>query len=165
MTAEEIKSRYNMRDVAARYGLIPNRSGFIRCPFHKGDRTASCKLYERDFHCFGCGANGDIFSFVMKMEHCDFKTAFYSLGGEYEKQTFSSKLAVYRSKIKQKERKREEERLKERLKWNLALITIFRNWVNHAEPLSAVWCDCYNRLQYQFCVNEQIADEMNGREA
>lgn len=165
MTAEEIKDNYKMRDIAARYGLIPNHAGFIRCPFHQGDRTASCKLYERDFHCFGCGANGDIFTFVMKMEHCDFKTAFYGLGGEYGKPTFSSKLAVYRSKIKRQERNRDDGRLRDKLNWNLALITIFRNWVNHAEPLSDIWCDCYNRLQYQLYANEQIADEMSRREA
>ena len=53
------------------------------------------KIYDKDFHCFGCGANGDIFSFVQRMENVDFKEAFYSLGGTYEKPTFSSKLAVY----------------------------------------------------------------------
>lgn len=164
MTAEEIKQRYSMRDITARYGLIPNRAGFIRCPFHKGDREASCKVYARDFHCFGCGANGDIFTFVQLMEDCDFKTAFYSLGGEYEKPTFSSRLAIYRSQIQRQERERDSDRLKERLDFNLALITIFRNWVEKSEPLSTVWTNCYNRLQYQIYLNEQIAEEIDRRE-
>ena len=55
MTKEEIKSAYSMRDILARYGIQPNRAGFIQCPFHKGDREPSMKIYEKDFHCFGCG--------------------------------------------------------------------------------------------------------------
>ena len=44
-------------------------------PFHYGDHTASLKIYKDSFYCFGCGASGDIFDFVMRMERCDFKTA------------------------------------------------------------------------------------------
>ena len=76
MTKEEVKSRYSMRDILARYGIRPNRAGFVRCPFHKGDREPSMKIYEKDFHCFGCGETGDIFSFVQKMEHLSFREAF-----------------------------------------------------------------------------------------
>lgn len=79
MTSDEIKEIYSMRDILIRYGLQPSRKGFIHCPFHQGDRDASMKVYDRDFHCFACGAHGDIFSFVMKMECCSFKDAFYLL--------------------------------------------------------------------------------------
>ena len=75
MTRDEIKEMYNMRDVLALYRLQPDRKGFIHCPFHRGDRDASMKIYDRDFHCFACGAHGDIFSFIMLMECCDFKDA------------------------------------------------------------------------------------------
>lgn len=47
-----------------------------RCPFHE-DRLASLSLDDAKglWHCFaGCGG-GDIFSFIMKVEKCDFKTA------------------------------------------------------------------------------------------
>ena len=57
MTKEELKQTYSMRDVLCRYGLSPNRAGFVGCPFHRGDREASMKVYDRDFHCFGCGAH------------------------------------------------------------------------------------------------------------
>lgn len=81
MTSEEIKAKYSMRDILAKYGIQPNRSGFICCPFHKGDREASMKIYGDSYYCFGCGASGDIFSFVERMEGCGFKDAFYALGG------------------------------------------------------------------------------------
>ena len=84
MTTDEIKQAVSMRDVVERYGYHPNRAGFISCPFHQGDRTPSMKIYKRDYHCHACGANGDIFSFVMGMENCDFKTAFKMLGGSYK---------------------------------------------------------------------------------
>ena len=65
MTSEELKEEYSMRDVAERYGFQPNRAGFINCPFHKGDRDASMKIYKDSYHCFGCGKSGDIFSFII----------------------------------------------------------------------------------------------------
>lgn len=80
MTSEEIKEKYSMRDIVERYGLRPNRAGFITCPFHLGDRTPSMKIYKGDFHCYACGANGDIFDFVMRMDGSSFKEAFQSLG-------------------------------------------------------------------------------------
>lgn len=64
MTAfEEVKQLVSMTDAARFYGSEPNRSGFVCCPFH-AEKTASMKLYERDFHCFGCGAHGDVVDFV-----------------------------------------------------------------------------------------------------
>ena len=81
MTKEEIKENTAMRDILRRYGLPePNRSGFIACPFHKGDREPSMKIYEKDYHCYACGENGDIFTFVERMEGIPFREAFLSLG-------------------------------------------------------------------------------------
>lgn len=55
-------------------GEKPNHAGFIRCPFHN-EKTASCKIEKNRFHCFGCGADGDVIDWVMKMEGKDFLTA------------------------------------------------------------------------------------------
>lgn len=44
-------------EAAERYGTV--RRGFMRCPFH-ADRVPSLKLYDDHFHCFGCGAHGDV---------------------------------------------------------------------------------------------------------
>ncbi|MCC8101182.1 MAG: CHC2 zinc finger domain-containing protein [Clostridiales bacterium] len=112
MTAEEIKSQYTMRDILARYGIQPNRAGFCHCPFHKGDREPSMKVYEKDWHCYGCNRNGDIFTFVQLMDGLSFKDAFLSLGGTYEKNpSFSSRAALYRAKKAKEQRQKEQERL------------------------------------------------------
>ena len=95
MDKETIKQQNSMRDVLNRYGMVPNRAGFIKCPFHSGDRTASMKIYKDSYYCFGCGATGDIFTFVQNMDNCDFKTAFTILGGTYQKPNFSSRISIY----------------------------------------------------------------------
>lgn len=158
MTKEEIKQQYSMRDIVEKYGMRPDRRGFIHCPFHRGDHGASMKIYARDFHCFGCGANGDIFDFIQRMDNVDFKEAFQSLGGTYEKPTFSSKLAIYRAqKRTEMRKKREEQRVEE--KWlNSLLIGLFRWGVNHARPLSGAWCENYNKLQYQLYLQEELME-------
>lgn len=46
------------------------------CPFH-GEKTPSFAVHpvKQIFHCFGCGKGGDVFSFVMEMEKCEFPEA------------------------------------------------------------------------------------------
>ena len=84
MTSEEIKRTVSMTELVWKYGLYPNRAGFIRCPFHDRDKNASLKIYKDSFYCFGCGASGDVFDFVRRMDGMSFKEAFLFLGGEYE---------------------------------------------------------------------------------
>ena len=47
-----------------------------KCVFHD-DRLASFSVDRKKglFHCFGCGAAGDVFSFLMRRFEVDFKTA------------------------------------------------------------------------------------------
>src|SRR5437660_10548584 len=46
------------------------------CPFHS-EKTPSCSVHREKqiFHCFGCGAGGDVFSFVMLAEEVPFAEA------------------------------------------------------------------------------------------
>src|ERR687895_2203638 len=93
-------SRERVRDavdfeelVGARTEL--RRSGTRRlsglCPFHE-ERTPSFGIdpVEKLYHCFGCGAGGDVFSFVMETEGLDFAGALESLadphGGQPERE-------------------------------------------------------------------------------
>ena len=159
MTKDEIKQQNKMCEVVERYGFRPNRAGFIPCPFHKGDREASMKIYADSFYCFGCGANGDIFSFVQRMDCCDFKTAFYVLGGTYEKPTFKSRLAVYKQHKKAEERQRRSEKLSEKRRLTNMLIDIYRDYMERSEPYSDVWCDCCNALFYQLYIHEILSEK------
>jgi DNA primase len=46
------------------------------CPFHQ-EKTPSFSVHatRQFYHCFGCGASGDVFSFVQKMENITFPEA------------------------------------------------------------------------------------------
>ena len=50
------------------------------CPFHK-EKTPSFSVHatRQFFHCFGCGASGDVFSFVQKVENISFPEALRAL--------------------------------------------------------------------------------------
>ncbi len=66
-----------MDEVARHYGFEPNRAGFMRCPFHQGDHTASLKVYagDRGWHCFGCNSGGSVIDFVMRLYDINFRQA------------------------------------------------------------------------------------------
>jgi hypothetical protein len=60
-----IKERLNLVEIFRRDGHEPRRMGaghFVPCPFHD-EKTPSCKVEEKRFHCFGCGAAGDVLDY------------------------------------------------------------------------------------------------------
>ena len=67
------------------YGIPINRQGFSRCPFHSGDNTPSFKIYpdSRGFYCFGCGAGGDVITFVKQLFDLDFIGAVKKLNSDF----------------------------------------------------------------------------------
>lgn len=83
--AGQLKERLTAEQVARRYGYEPNRAGFISCPFHSGDRTASLKLYPGagGWHCFGCGKGGSIIDFAMELFGISFPQALLRLNDDF----------------------------------------------------------------------------------
>ena len=62
---EEVKGAVSVRDAAPFCGLTVKRNGMAVCPFHT-DKNPSMKVDKR-FHCFGCGADGDVINFVERL--------------------------------------------------------------------------------------------------
>ena len=62
---DAVKQSVTTRQAAEMYGLKIRRNNMASCPFHN-DRTPSMKVDKR-FHCFGCGADGDVIDFVSKL--------------------------------------------------------------------------------------------------
>lgn len=157
MNTEQIKELYSMRDILERYGLPkPNRSGFICCPFHK-EKTASMKIYPKDFYCFGCAVHGDIFTFVQLMDGISFKAAFKELGGETDN-SFSTRLKIYQAQKKREMQRKTEEKLRQKRELTGLLMDVYRKWLDRFEPLSDAWADTYNALQYQEYLWEILND-------
>ena len=62
---EAVKEQVTAREAAERYGIQVSRYGMAVCPFHQ-DKNPSLKL-DRRFHCFGCGADGDVINLVARL--------------------------------------------------------------------------------------------------
>jgi DNA primase len=82
---EEIRARIDPVEVIGRR-LELRRTGTsfsARCPFH-ADRTPSFRVYpdSKRFKCFGCGARGDAFEFLRRLEGKDFRTVVQELAIE-----------------------------------------------------------------------------------
>lgn len=80
-----LKRRYPIEQVVAQAGMALRRSGgrlVGRCPFHE-EHTPSFTVYpdQGSYHCYGCGAHGDLFSFIMAAERCSFAEAVARLTG------------------------------------------------------------------------------------
>ncbi|MEI6323574.1 MAG: DNA primase [bacterium] len=63
--------------IGSYFPLKPAGANFrALCPFHK-EKSPSFNVNpsRQSFHCFGCGAGGGVFRFVMDYEHVDFPTA------------------------------------------------------------------------------------------
>lgn len=82
--AYEITQRVTMYDIFSQYGFRPNHGGFIACPFHS-EKTPSLKPYKdgRRFKCFGCGENGSVIDFVMKLFNLGFREAVYKINYDF----------------------------------------------------------------------------------
>lgn len=70
MIFDQVKDLVSMPEAVRFYGYDPNRAGFICCPFHN-EKTASMKIYARDFHCYGCHVGGDVIDFVGRLFNLD----------------------------------------------------------------------------------------------
>ncbi len=81
---EAIKDLYPLAAAVEPHVSLRRKSGKLEglCPFHM-EKTPSFKIYENDqrFHCFGCGAHGDIFDFLEKQEGLGIREAAEKLTG------------------------------------------------------------------------------------
>lgn len=76
---DEVRSRVNIADVVGDYVTLKNAGvGSMKglCPFHD-ERSPSFHVRPQvgRYHCFGCGEDGDVFSFIMAQDHTTFAEA------------------------------------------------------------------------------------------
>lgn len=75
--AEDIRAAVSIDRLLQIYNYIPNRAGYISCPFHSGDKSPSLRIYadQDSWHCFGCQRGGTVIDFVMQHESLSFREA------------------------------------------------------------------------------------------
>jgi DNA primase len=75
---QELKARSELSEVAASYVNLRHsgRNLVGLCPFHN-EKSPSFNIYPENgsFYCFGCGAGGDVITFIRRIENLDYMEA------------------------------------------------------------------------------------------
>lgn len=75
---QQLMDRCDIEDIISSYAPISKtgRKSKCLCPFHS-EKTPSFVVYpeNQSFYCFGCGAGGDVISFIMRAENLDYLDA------------------------------------------------------------------------------------------
>ncbi len=113
-SVEKIKEKLSIVDVISSYLKLEKAGGNYKapCPFHN-EKTPSFFVSpsRNSYYCFGCGAKGDIFSFVEQFEALDFRGALTVLA-----KRAGVELETFRSGEAEKDRK-EKDRLYELMEY------------------------------------------------
>ncbi len=96
---EVAKQSVSTREAAERYGIEVRRNGMACCPFHN-DKNPSMKVDQR-FHCFGCGADGDVIDFTAKLFDLSPKEAVEKLAQDFGL-IYDSQAPPHRRYVRQK---------------------------------------------------------------
>ena len=158
---QQIKDALSMQTVVEHYGFEVSRSGFIKCPFHQGDHTASLKIYPGScgFHCFGCGAHGSVIDFVMRLFNLNFQQAALRINADFHL-GLTSKRPTRAEQSRILEERRAERRGEERAEENFRrVVAEMWYWKEAAETFQPVrtsdtayyhplYVEAVNRLPY-----------------
>lgn len=82
---EEIRAKNDIVDVISGYVRIQKKGANYMglCPFHNEKSPSfSVSVSKQIYHCFGCGAGGNVFTFLMNYENFTFQEAVKELAGK-----------------------------------------------------------------------------------
>ena len=129
---EVVKQSVTAREAAEHYGIAVGRGGMACCPFHD-DRHPSMKVDTR-FHCFGCGADGDVIDFTARLYDLSPKEAAEKLAQDFGL-AYDSQAPPRRRYVRQKT---EAQKLKEKREHGWRVLTdyyhLLRKWETDYSP-------------------------------
>ena len=106
---ESVRERNDIVDVVGSYVSLKKRGStyFGLCPFHN-EKTPSFSVTpsKQMYYCFGCGAGGNVFTFLMEYEHMEFVEAVQELAGAVNHYVEDSAPARKRARRQRKKRKK-----------------------------------------------------------
>ncbi len=103
-----IKERADLVEIIGQHVDL-KRSGFRylgSCPFHQ-EKTPSFTVHpeQQFYHCFGCKASGDVFSFMMEYHHMDFPEALKTLAQKYQVELPEKRRSAQEIELEQRRQK------------------------------------------------------------
>ena len=110
---ETVKTAVNAREAAQLYGVAVNRCGMALCPFHN-DHHPSLLVADDHYHCFACGAHGDVIDLAANLFGLSLYDAARKLEADFHLAPDKPLPESIRRKLKQKtkaQQLREDERL------------------------------------------------------
>ena len=129
---EVVKQSVTVREAAELYGIEVKRGGMACCPFHD-DRNPSMKVDTR-FHCFGCGADGDVIDFTARLYDLSPKEAAEKLALDFGL-AYDSQAPPRRRYVRQKT---EAQKLKEKREHGWRVLAdyyhLLRKWETDYSP-------------------------------
>ena len=111
---EELKFKCDIVSVVSQYVPLVKKGNryFCCCPFHNEKTPSMCVNTQGQFyHCFGCGASGDVITFVMEMESLGYVDAVKLLA-----ERAGMELPEYKADAEYKKKKDRQDTLKELMK-------------------------------------------------
>lgn len=123
---DSIRHSVSALEAGRAMGLQVDRHGRCACPVHTGvDRN--CKLYDGDrgFHCFVCGASGDVIKLVEYVQNCSFLSAVewlnsaFHLGLPLDRPMDKNAAEAARRAKERKQEEREQKQAIERMEFDL----------------------------------------------
>ncbi|MCQ2479589.1 MAG: DNA primase, partial [Clostridia bacterium] len=106
MFLEELRNRNDIESVISSYVNLKRQGRILKglCPFHN-EKTPSFTVYPdtRSFYCFGCGAGGEVITFIRRIENYDFVEAVKFLaeraGMAMPEDNYDDSMAKHRQRI------------------------------------------------------------------
>ena len=117
--AEEIKERVTIPDALNHYGYKAGRGNRIPCPIHNG-KDPNFAFTEHVYHCWTCGAKGDVIRLVEELFDLNFQQAIMKMNADFRLGLSAKKPTLRERRIMAEEKQwdrimEEEKREKEQI--------------------------------------------------
>lgn len=176
---DDVKQSLNIREVIEYYGIKVDRAGKFVCPFHN-DHKPSAGIKNDYFHCFACGAGGDLITFIAQLHGITNYEACKKLAADFglriaQPQTQADRLRADRERAKRQEEKKQEEKIEELIQHTGNVLANYHRYLWHGRqyPFGHIirmrslqeldyaqyLNDCYDESPRKFSLNnrEQVA--------
>lgn len=138
LAAEIIKQNVSLSDVIARYHRAGHGRRRTTCPFHGGEHD-NLGYDNSVFHCFVCGAKGDVIDFVRMYHHTDFPGAVAILDRDFNLRLDEAGSKEAEEAIRQRERNRAAERERQaQARKTFVMFTRVIRWIRNREQQTKV---------------------------